>query len=67
MPFSNVPMKHLFAVSTRNVDPARLSGELRSIFGRGGYRIEMQHSTYKVYGNYQLTADDYSQLYKQIY
>ncbi|OTB15692.1 hypothetical protein K445DRAFT_22631 [Daldinia sp. EC12] len=60
-------MEHIFAVSTRNVDPARLSGELKSIFGRGGYRIEMRHSTYRVYANHQLPENGYFRLYKYIY
>ncbi|KAI1199240.1 hypothetical protein F5X97DRAFT_297215 [Nemania serpens] len=42
-------MEELFSVSTRNVDPAELATLLRNKFGRGGFRIEMRHSTYRVY------------------
>ncbi|KAI4861451.1 hypothetical protein F4820DRAFT_433760 [Hypoxylon rubiginosum] len=48
-------MHPILAIPTRNVDPARLSNILRNKFGRGGFRIEMRHCTYKVYANYQLT------------
>ncbi|KAI8965301.1 hypothetical protein F5Y11DRAFT_344743 [Daldinia sp. FL1419] len=67
MAATTIPMQRLFVISARNIDPARLSGELKTIFGRGGYRIEMRHSTYKVYGNSTLTEDDFTQLYKQFY
>ncbi|KAI1115616.1 hypothetical protein F5Y14DRAFT_410477 [Nemania sp. NC0429] len=44
-------MEELFSVSTRNVDPAELVRLLRDRFGRGGFRIEMRHSTYRVYAH----------------
>ncbi|KAI0870791.1 hypothetical protein GGS24DRAFT_474020 [Hypoxylon argillaceum] len=47
-------MEHIFSVSAKQVDPNRLSSLLRSEFGRGGYRIEMQHSTYRVYAKYSV-------------
>ncbi|KAI0117914.1 hypothetical protein GGR51DRAFT_270794 [Nemania sp. FL0031] len=51
---SKAHMEQLFSVSTRNVDPAKLASRLNSKFGRGGFRIEMRHSTYRVYAKYGL-------------
>ncbi|KAI1164557.1 hypothetical protein F5B18DRAFT_615191 [Nemania serpens] len=44
-------MEEIFSISTRNVDPAKLVTVLRNKFGRGGFRIEMRHSTYRIYAN----------------
>ncbi|KAI1325129.1 hypothetical protein F5Y16DRAFT_378905 [Xylariaceae sp. FL0255] len=56
----NSPMERLFSVPTSGVDPTRLSSLLKGKFGRGGYRIEMRHSTYRVYAKYGLPEDEYS-------